>query len=429
MITLIKSAGSMLLVWASHFVRRLSRDQRGNIGIITAISLAALVAFGGLGVDASLWMRAKQDAQGAADAAASSAAAAAAAGNPSSRILADANAATAANGFQNGQNGVTVTINNPPASGAYVGNSNAYEVIVSAPQKVYLASVLPSVTAPIVKGRAVALVDTFGSGALCVLSLDATTNPLKPPLLASGSAVLKATNCDIDADSPASTSIKTSGGGSITGLEINTVGGYSGNVHATNSINTGAHAIPDPYADRQSIPSSGASSTQAWTGTIHNPTGVMVWNGNVTVSGATTLDPGVYIINNGSFTSSQPITGTGVTIALTGTTNGVFTINSGATLNLSAPTTGTTAGIVFWADTMPSSGVLLDAFNGGSNNTIKGAVYSPYHQVNYTGSSVSGTGCTQLIGRYLNFSGSATFSHGCSGAGTLDPVSGWQLVE
>lgn len=59
----------------------------------------------------------------------------------------------------------------------------------------------------------------------------------------------------------------------------------------------------------------------------------------------------------------------------------------------------------------------------------RAAVYSPYHQVNYTGSSVSGTGCTQLIGRYINFSGSATFNHGCSGDGTLDPVAGWQLVE
>jgi hypothetical protein len=155
----------------------------------------------------------------------------------------------------------------------------------------------------------------------------------------------------------------------------------------------------------------------------------MVWNGNVTVSGPTTLDPGIYIINNGSFTSSQSITGTGVTIALTGTTNGVFTIDAGATLNLSAPTTGTTAGIVFWADTKPSAGALLDTFNGGSNNTITGAVYSPYHQVNYTGSSVSGSGCTQLIGRYLNFTGSATFNHACSGTGTLDPVSGWELVE
>jgi Flp pilus assembly protein TadG len=410
---------------------RLAISRDGNVGIIVAISLPVLIGFGALAADASLWMRARYDAQGAADAAAGSVAAAAAIGNPAGRLTAEANSVAAANGFRNGMNGVTVTMNNPPASGPNAGNSNAYEVIVSAPQKLYLASVLGGVTAPIVKGRAVALVKTFGSGKLCVLSLDTTAkNPAKPPLQASGSAVLKATNCDIDADSPTSTSIQTSGGGSITGSEVNTVGNYSGNVHATNgSVNIDQPTIPDPYAGKRSIPSSGASSTQKWTGTIQNPTGVMEWNGNVTVSGPTTLDPGIYIINNGSFTSSQPITGTGVTIVLTGTTNGVVTINSGATLNLSAPTTGTTAGIVFWVDTMPSSGALLDAFNGGSNNKITGAVYSPYHQVNYTGSSVSGTGCTQLIAKYINFSGSATFNHSCSGAGTLDPVAGWQLVE
>jgi hypothetical protein len=121
---------------------------------------------------------------------------------------------------------------------------------------------------------------------------------------------------------------------------------------------------------------------------------VLQWNGDVTVSGPTTLDPGIYIIN-GKLTSSKPITGTGVTIILTGTT-GIFTIDAGATLNLSAPATGTTAGIVFWN---ASTSTQFDAFNGGSINKIKGAVYSPAHQVKYTGSSISGSGCTQLIAK------------------------------
>ena len=78
MITPIRSAGAMHRT--SRFLQRLSRDQRGSIGIIAAVSLAVLLAFGGLGVDAALWMRAKYDAQGAADAAANSVAAAAAIG-------------------------------------------------------------------------------------------------------------------------------------------------------------------------------------------------------------------------------------------------------------------------------------------------------------------------------------------------------------
>ncbi|MDT4936323.1 MAG: hypothetical protein QOK11_4215 [Pseudonocardiales bacterium] len=56
--------------------------------------------------------------------------------------------------------------------------------------------------------------------------------------------------------------------------------------------------------------------------------------------------------------------------------------------------------------------------------------YAPYHQVKYTGSSVAGSGCTQLIARYIEISGTATFNHNCVGTGTLDPMgSKWTLVE
>ena len=99
MFTHLHSVDSKLLPRTSRRFGSLLRDQRGSIGIIAAVSLAVLLAFGGLGVDAALWMRAKYDAQGAADAAANSVAAAAAIGNPASRLTAEANAAAAANGF------------------------------------------------------------------------------------------------------------------------------------------------------------------------------------------------------------------------------------------------------------------------------------------------------------------------------------------
>jgi uncharacterized membrane protein len=117
MITIFKSLPSKTFVRASRLLRRLWRDQRGSIGIITAISLTALLAFAALAADASLWMRAKNDVQGAADAAANSVGAAAASSNPANRIVAEATAIAAVNGFQNGMNGVAVTVKNPPASG------------------------------------------------------------------------------------------------------------------------------------------------------------------------------------------------------------------------------------------------------------------------------------------------------------------------
>src|SRR5215469_7321255 len=156
MIVPIRSAGVLRRAW--RFFRRWSRDQHGSIAILAALSMVIVLAFAGLGVDAALWMRAKNNAQSAADAAAGAVASAVVAVNPTSRLTAEANAAAAANGFQNGINGVTVTMNNPPASGLNAGNVNAYEVIITAPQKLYLASALAGTTAPVVQGRAVALV-------------------------------------------------------------------------------------------------------------------------------------------------------------------------------------------------------------------------------------------------------------------------------
>jgi Flp pilus assembly protein TadG len=97
------------LARAIRLSRRLSRNERGSMSVIIAIGLMVLLGFAALGVDVSLWLRAKNDVQAAADAAANSVASAAAAGNPAGRLTAEANAAAAANGSQKGMNGVTVT--------------------------------------------------------------------------------------------------------------------------------------------------------------------------------------------------------------------------------------------------------------------------------------------------------------------------------
>jgi Flp pilus assembly protein TadG len=380
MITIFNSLLSKVPARASCFCRSWARDESGSIAIITAVSLAVLLAFGGLGVDAALWMRAKYDAQGAADAAANSVAAAAAIGNPASRLTAEANAAAAANGFQNGMNGVTVTMNNPPGSGAYAGNASAYEVIVSAPQKLYLASALAGTTAPIVKARAVALL-TAGTPApsfpTCVLGL--SPQPSQIDVTFNGNTKVTATGCDVDADSPSSSSINTNGGGSVHADNVRTVGGVSGgNIFVTGKIYTQQTSIPDPYAGRTIPTMPSFTANNNWSGTIHNPTGVMAFNGDVKLSGNTTLDPGIYMISNGSLNMSgqNSLSGTGVTIILTSpnpsSDNGTFSITGGGAINITAPSTGPTAGIALWADkNLPNN---QDKFAGGTTGNLVGAV-------------------------------------------------------
>jgi Flp pilus assembly protein TadG len=460
MLTAIRSACWTRLSSPLRLCRFWAHDERGSMAILTGISLTVLIAFAGLGVDVSMWLRAKNNVQSAADAAANSAAAAAAQKSSDSRVQAEADAAAAANGFQNAMNGVTVTVNHPPASGRYAGNANAYEVIIGAPQKLYLASVLPGATAPTVTGRTVALLNTttLGDGA-CILGLSKESKAVDVTF--NGNTSVIAHGCDVDADSPALDSINTNGGGSVHAANIFTVGGIAGNnvyldcgsVGTTGCGNTGQPSIADPYAGRTiPSPTSHCNSNCNWSGHVSN-TGnppVMAINGGVNVTANTTLDPGVYIINNGSFSmagnGSQPLTvsGTGVTIILTSSTpssdNGVFSITGQAALNLTAPTTtqvatwgipGSVEGIALWADIhLPSK---EDKFTGGTTNGLYGAVYLPNHDVKFAGNSNSNAnGCTQLIGYNVIFTGTSNFSHNCAGnSGVADPPGPtlWSLVE
>jgi Flp pilus assembly protein TadG len=442
MITVTPWSGDTFL---ARTLRRLSRNERGSMSVLIAIGLTVLLGFAALGVDVSIWLRARSNAQNAADAAANSAGAAAYQTNSLARIQADVDAMAAANGFQNGMNGVTVTLNNPPTSGAYAGNASAYEVIITAPQKVYLASALTGATAPIVKGRAVAALVFKNPGPTfptCILGLSPLANNVDVTF--NGATNVLANGCEVEADSPSASSVNTNGGGTIHAKAVRTVGGVSGgNIFVTDSpgIYTNQASIPDPYADR-TIPSMpAASGPNKWSGTVTN-TGsgnppVMTINGNVDVKGDTTLTPGIYIINNGSFndTGQNTVTGNGVTIILTSSTpgsdNGTFSVTGGGGLNLTAPTTGPTAGIALWADkNLPNKG---DTFAGGTTSGLVGAIYLPSHDLKYAGGSTASS-CQQIIAYNIKFTGNSTFNHNCNGAGTQDPTgaptpSGWALVE
>jgi len=287
-----------------------------------------------------------------------------------------------------------------------------------------------------VGANSAAVVNGNSTSTACIMALDSSSSPNVKGIIgagagalnASGSGTINLTGCNIYVNSTSKVSIDVTGGGTISADYVYTSGSYSGDVQATKAASkaptTGAPAIGDPYASTRSIPSwSGCTGPTSWTGNISNPTGVVAICGNVTVSGATTLSPGVYIIADGSLTSSKAITGTGVTIILTSTNpskdNGIFDFKAGATLTLSAPTTGSTAGITLWADgNLPHN---ADQFFAGTTGNITGAVYLPSHLVNYSGSATAGSSCTQLIAAEIAVSGGASFQHQCSGTGVLDP--------
>jgi hypothetical protein len=137
------------------------------------------------------------------------------------------------------------------------------------------------------------------------------------------------------------------------------------------------------------------------------------------------MAPGIYYIKSGNFNvNSATVNGTGVTIVLTKNTGNYATIGlyGGSTVSLTAPTSGATAGIVFFADRNMPTGTAVD-FAGGSHMSFNGAVYIPSMTVSYSNGVTNSGACTQLIAWRLSLVGGANFQHNCDNAG-IKPIGG-----
>src|SRR5258708_16265128 len=145
------------------------RGAPGQVLVIVAMGILVLRAFVGLAIDLGQFWSVRRHMQTAADAAAvAGAAALRRSGSPSDA----ATAASSTNGFANGTNDVTVTVNNPPSAGVYAGNTGYVEVIVSQPQPTYFMRVLGYTSIP-VSTRSVA---SSVNGPACLYALDPTAS-------------------------------------------------------------------------------------------------------------------------------------------------------------------------------------------------------------------------------------------------------------
>ena len=135
-----------------------------------------------------------------------------------------------------------------------------------------------------------------------------------------------------------------------------------------------------------------------------------------------TLQSGTYYINGGSFTANGGaiIKGSGVTLVFTkksGSSWPTATINGGATINLTAPTTGPTQGIVVFGDRKMPIGTQFK-LTGGSTQYFGGAVYIPNGAISFSGGDGTSTSCTQVIGDTVSFTGNSGLAVNCSSYGT-----------
>jgi hypothetical protein len=145
------------------------------------------------------------------------------------------------------------------------------------------------------------------------------------------------------------------------------------------------------------------------------------------------MNPGTYYVDRGKFSVSggSAVRGTGITIVLTSSTGSNYAtvdISGSSTVNLTAPSSGTLSGIVFYGDRNTPTGTKY-VFSGGTTQQITGAVYFPKGAITWSGGSSASSNCTQIIGDTINFSGSSNLALNCASYGMKDIGNGTSLVE
>ncbi|MES5486802.1 pilus assembly protein TadG-related protein [Bradyrhizobium sp. INPA03-11B] len=392
-------------------LKRFARDRSGSYAIIIALLMPVLVGTAGLGTEVAWWFYKHKNMMSAADSAAVSAATA------GTNLVTEANAVTTFYGYVNGIGNVTVTVNQPPTSGSFTSSTQAVEVIIRQPQARLLSALFGSGAVP-VTARAVAL-GNVGTG--CVLALDPTANPA---VTVKGNTQLNLINCNLYDDSNGSSALNVSGAATISAAMVGVVGGVSGTsaITATNGIRTGIRAIGDPYANvTPSMPTwcDYSNKFNVKGTTTLSPAS---YCGDISVAAGATLtfNPGIYYFNgaNLSVAGNATITGTGVTLVFTGSSGnwGTATIGSNANVSLTAPTSGTTAGIAIYGDRRMPVGSSFNLTGGGTQN-LQGAVYLPKGALSFSGGNGTSTTCTQIIADTISIVGNSSVQVNCAAMG------------
>jgi Flp pilus assembly protein TadG len=399
---------------------RLADDTSGATAIVAALVSTVLIGFVGLGTETGLWYYKHRSMQAAADSGAVGAAVAVQAGNPS--YAAEAKAAAAKYGFTDAAAGTTVTVNKPPVSGNFKGNASAVEVIVQQPQTALFSSLFLA-SGPTISARAVAIQGAPGTD--CVLALDTGASA---STFGNGTTDVNLVACGLAVNSNSPSALNLVGGATLTADSASIVGGYvdsgQATITTTHGIKTGADSVVNPYANL-TIPSySGCTgAVPAAHQTLTLTGGAVYCNGFSLNAGMTlNLNDGVYVIDQGSLTVNGNATlnvnnATVILTSSTGSNYATVTINGGANVNVTAPTTGPTAGMAFWQDANAPKGT-VDKFAGGATQNIEGAVYLPNQIISFAGGTQTGGGCIQLVADEIRFVGNSNLEINCTGKGT-----------
>ncbi|GAA4012547.1 pilus assembly protein TadG-related protein [Sphingomonas swuensis] len=443
-----------------RLLKKLRRDERGNILIITAAAMPLLLAGAGLATDTIQWALWKRQLQRAAD----SAAIAGVYERNATAMGADTGVVAAVNrdlalnqhaGILLGSPEVDTSIEDTPAPDR---RTNQVEVTLKLQKALPFSSFFMS-AAPVITVRARAA-SVPGAGEYCVIALD-SRDVVGADI--GGSTTVDLGNCCLIANSTHSNqAFKNTGDGStVTAGCIAAVGGVEYSKSANWKVkNYYPYSEPaaDPYANLPTPTSANCdgspitiSSKQADYPIDRAASGedtgkIICINGGFDVKGALTLGAGTYVINTSSDkddltmnTTGASITCDGCTIIMTNFTNRAQTGNfrfTGGTLNVKAPTGDGEPykGVALYQDRMATDDGKRGTNHVNGNNTsgIQGVMYMPNRSLLYNGGGgVAQQKCMQIVARRVDFTGNSGFKMGstCGGAGITGQTGGGWLVR
>ena len=330
--------------------------------------MPVIIGIAAYGTEVGVLLHRQKVMQHAADSAAITAAVAVTTGATDHGAV-QAKAVAASYGFSSGSGpaggntGSAVTINSPPRSGPNISNQAAIEIIITQPQARLFSAIWGSGKYTL-GGRAVAV----PQGKPCILALDRTASGAYSE---QGTPNVNLINCSVIDDSSDASALNVGGSSHLSTTFVGVVGGISGGsgINATYGTQTGYHYTADPYASASYPSYSGCDQHNYSThSTVTISPGVYCGGMDLKSSASVTLNPGMYYLDGGSLSMSGQSTlkGTGVTLVFTSSSGNYATANitGGATVSLTAPTSGPTSGIALFGDRNMPAGTTFK-FGGG----------------------------------------------------------------
>lgn len=415
------------------FMTKLLRDGRGNALIIAGAALPLIIGAAGLATDTVQWALWKRQLQRAADSAALAGVYAEA---QSGAVGACSNYTSSTYvqpvGWDVKRNNkawptTTCTVQNPPTTGSYTADNKAVKVTLSVQQILPFSGFFVS-TAPTITAAATATLQDTGS--YCLVALKNTTDP---GITVGGSSLVNL-GCGAISNSTSQTGAISSNGNAytFTASPVAAVGGLPSDLasHGASNLQPNHIAEPDPFAGKYptTVPSGmPCTNFQSHTYTVNNGGNSNNGNGgggtphlsvgcysqfNPSGSGTYVMDPGTYYLDSTDFSpgGSVTLTGSGVTIILTGTNPGSISISGNQTLQLSAPTSGTYSKMLFIQASNATTDN-LNKINGNAGSYFDGGMYFPNGTAQFNGSSGSMTQCAMVVADVVVFTGNTNLQN------------------